>query len=59
VADFEAYTESQGIMLTVTQPLAKIVNVSGKLTVEQIARNNYEQIEACKNGYIIKYLKAL
>ena len=56
---FEAYTESQGDVLTVTQPLAKIVNVSGKLTVEQIARNNYEQIEACKDGYIIKYLKAL
>ena len=56
---FEAYTESQGDVLTVTQPLAKIVNVSGKLTVEQIARNNYEQIEACKDGFILKYLKAL
>ena len=59
VVGFEAYTRSEGEMITVTQPLAKIVNVSGKLTVEQIARNNYEQIEACNNGYIIKYLKAL
>jgi hypothetical protein len=59
VVGFEAYTRSEGEMITVTQPLAKIVNVSGKLTVEQIARNNYEQIEACKDGYIIKYLKAL
>ena len=56
---FEAYTETQGDVLTVTQPLAKIVNVSGKLTVEQVARNNYEQIEACKDGFILKYLKAL
>jgi hypothetical protein len=56
---FEAYTESMGDVLTVTQPLARIALVSGKLTVEQIARNNYEQIEACKDGFILKYLKAL
>ena len=53
---FEPYTESQGEVLTVTQPIAKIESVDSKLTVVQIARNNFAQIEACKNGYILKYL---
>ena len=55
-ADFEAYTRSEGEMITVTQPIAKIESVGGKLEVIQIARNNFAQIEACKDGYILKYL---
>jgi hypothetical protein len=56
VVDFEAYTRSEGEMITVTQPIAKIESVGGKLEVIQIARNNFAQIEACKDGYILKYL---
>jgi len=40
-------------ILTTVQPIAKIVNVDGVLTVEQIARNNFALTSACINGKIL------
>jgi hypothetical protein len=46
-------------ILTTVQPIAKIVNVDGVLTVEQIARNNFALTSACINGKILKVLRPL
>tara|TARA_R110002153_G_scaffold273999_1_gene446525 strand:- start:89 stop:850 length:762 start_codon:yes stop_codon:yes gene_type:complete len=46
-------------ILTSVQPIAKIANVDGVLTVEQIARNNFALTSACINGKILKVLRPL
>jgi hypothetical protein len=60
--DYEPFTddgEDPPVVLTVTQPIYKIVDDSGTLKVEQISRNHFALTDACVNGTILKFLTAL
>ena len=58
-ANYEPFTESGGDILTVVQPIARVILESSVLTVEQIARNNFGLTSICKDGQILKYLTAI
>ena len=59
---YEPFTddgEDPPVILTTTQPIAKIVDVDGTLTVEQISRNNFALTSACIDGQPLKVLSPL
>jgi hypothetical protein len=60
-ADYEPFTETEDeppVLLTVVQPLYKVVLKGGALEIEQTARNNYALTEICKDGKILKFFLA-
>jgi len=60
--DYEPFTddgEDPPVILTSVQHIAKIVEVDGELTVEQVSRNNFALTYACVNGRTLKRFTAL
>lgn len=60
--DYEPFTddgENPPVILTSVQHIAKIVEVDGELTVDQVSRNHFALTYACINGTTLKRFTAL
>jgi hypothetical protein len=60
--NFESFTDDGGepaVILTSTQPIAKVISKDGALIVEQYAMNHFAKVQACIDGEILTTLVPL